>query len=259
MLTIALPTGRVQEDAIVLLQELGLPTEKLRSPGRSLVISEESVRYILAKPMDVPLYAHHGVADLAFAGSDVLWETSASLVLLADTGMGRCRLVVAGPPEMADRFLAHESNIMDIRVATKYPRIADAHFSSRGVQVNILHLNGSIELASRLGLADCILDIVQSGIPQGKPSHVLEDVAPVSLHLVASARVPISVGPHRRPGETIPGERREEVMTRREDAPGDGNRLSLSLNPEPAPSTCPAGSSATCWNSSPIMEGGHSP
>lgn len=189
MLTIALPTGRVQEDAIVLLQELGLPTEKLRSPGRSLVISEESVRYILAKPMDVPLYAHHGVADLAFAGSDVLWETSASLVLLADTGMGRCRLVVAGPPEMADRFLAHESNIMDIRVATKYPRIADAHFSSRGVQVNILHLNGSIELAPRLGLADCILDIVQSGNTL-KANHltVLEDVAPVSLHLVASRK-----------------------------------------------------------------------
>jgi ATP phosphoribosyltransferase len=78
---------------------------------------------------------------------------------------------------------------MDIRVATKYPRIADAHFSSRGVQVNILHLNGSIELAPRLGLADCILDIVQSGNTL-KANHltVLEDVAPVSLHLVASRK-----------------------------------------------------------------------
>lgn len=189
MLTIALPTGRVLEEAEVVLERMGLPVDALRACGRNLVVEERDVRYILAKPMDVPVYAHSGVADLGLAGSDVLMESGASLAELADTGLGRCRLVVAGPKELALRFSRHESDIVGLRMATKYPRIADAHFANRGVQVEILPLHGSIELAPRLDLADCILDIVQSGSTlKANKLIVLEEVAPVSLRLVASQR-----------------------------------------------------------------------
>ncbi|QTX31435.1 ATP phosphoribosyltransferase [Aminithiophilus ramosus] len=189
MLTLALPTGRVQKEALQLLASLGLPTKRLEKAGRSLVIDEGTTRYLLAKPMDVPLYVHYGVADLALVGSDVLAETSPALIELADTGQGRCRLVVAGPKELGRRFWGHESAIMGLRVATKYPRIADGYFAKRGVQVRIISLNGSIELAPLLNLSDCILDIVQTGTTlEANRLVVLDEVAPVSLRLVASRR-----------------------------------------------------------------------
>ncbi|MEA3284420.1 MAG: ATP phosphoribosyltransferase [Synergistota bacterium] len=189
MLTIALPTGRVMKEAIELLREAGLPSKKLSNPGRELVIEEDGIRYILAKPMDVPLYVDRGVADLALVGSDVMWESGARLVELLDTGMGRCSLQVAGPPELGERFRCHRSELMWLRVASKYPKIADDHFSRRGVQVEIVHLNGSIELAPMLGMTDCILDIVQTGTTLKANGLVtLEKVAPVSLRLVASRK-----------------------------------------------------------------------
>ncbi len=189
MFTIALPTGRVMEDALELLEETGLPVNNLQDCGRNLVVEEGDCRYILAKPMDVPLYAHYGIADLALAGSDVLWESGASLVELADTGRGKCRLAIAGPKELSDRFLGHESEIMGLRIATKYPRIADAHFSARGILIDIVHLHGSIELAPRLEMSDCILDIVQTGgTLRANRLSVIEEIAPVSLRLVASRK-----------------------------------------------------------------------
>lgn len=189
MFTIALPTGRVMEDALELLRCAGLPVKNLQDCGRNLVIEEEDCRYVLAKPMDVPLYAHYGIADLALAGSDVLWESGASLVELADTGRGKCRLAIAGPEGLAERFLGHESEIMGLRIATKYPRIADAHFSARGILIEIVHLHGSIELAPRLGMSDCILDIVQTGgTLRANKLVVIDEIAPVSLRLVASRK-----------------------------------------------------------------------
>jgi ATP phosphoribosyltransferase len=189
MLSIALPTGRVLSEAQDLLASLGLPTAKLRKAGRSLVVHDGNCHYLLAKPMDVPLYAHYGIADLALVGSDVLAESASSLIELADTGRGRCRLVVAGPQALDSRFWGHESAIMGLRVATKYPRIADSHFASRGAQVRIISLNGSIELAPLLDLSDCILDIVQTGTTlEANGLVVLDEVAPVSLRLVASRR-----------------------------------------------------------------------
>lgn len=189
MFTIALPTGRVMDDALELLSAAGLPVKNLQDCGRNLVIEEKGCRYVLAKPMDVPLYAHYGIADLALAGSDVLWESGASLVELADTGKGKCRLAIAGPESLAERFLGHESEIMGLRIATKYPRIADAHFSARGILIEIVHLHGSIELAPRLGMSDCILDIVQTGgTLRANDLVVIDEIAPVSLKLVASRK-----------------------------------------------------------------------
>jgi len=189
MLTVALPTGRVLNEGIHLLDQLEMPTKGLTERGRELVIEEGPYRYILAKPMDVPLHVTYGVADLALLGSDVMWEIGAPLIELADTGKGKCRVVIAGPEFLAEKFIGHKSELMWLRVATKYPNIADRYFSSRGVQVEIIHMHGSIELAPRLGLSDCIMDIVQTGNTlRANHLKIFETVTPVSLRLAASIK-----------------------------------------------------------------------
>lgn len=189
MFTLCLPTGRVLEEAIEVLEELDIPTGKLRDRGRALVIQDEGFRFLLAKPMDVPVYVHYGIADLALAGSDVIWESGASLVELRDTSRGVCRIVLAGPKKVAALFLGHESQLMGLRIATKYPRIAEEYFAERGIQVELVHLNGSIEMAPRLGLSDCIVDIVQTGSTlRANSLSVIAEIAPVSLRFVSSRK-----------------------------------------------------------------------
>lgn len=200
MLTFVLPTGRVLRDAIALIEAAGLPAGELSSIGRRLVLEDGGFRFILAKPMDVPMYIVAGTADLGLAGSDVLMETEAPLVDLADTGMGVCRMVLAAPrdvsiggcdvPERRPRNgREHAGGLPWIRVATKYPGIADRYFSSRGLQAEIIHLNGSVELAPRLGMSECIVDIVQTGSTLAANGLVERaTICPVSLRLVASKR-----------------------------------------------------------------------
>ena len=189
MITLALPTGRVLEDALEVLDFLQIPTEILKNRGRKLILENASYRFILAKPMDVPLYVNRGIADLALAGSDVLMERKSSVVEIGDTQKGRCRLAIAGPREAAKRFESHESSMTGLRIATKYPHVAEEYFRSRGIQVELLHLHGSIELAPRLDLADCIVDIVQTGSTlKANGLVILEEICPVSLRLVASRK-----------------------------------------------------------------------
>ena len=200
MLTFVLPTGRVLRDAIALIEAAGLPAGELSSIGRRLVLEDGGFRFILAKPMDVPMYIVAGTADIGLAGSDVLMETGAPLVDLADTGMGVCRMVLAAPRDVSiggcDAPERHPRNGREraggvpwIRVATKYPGIADRYFSSRGLQAEIIHLNGSVELAPRLGMSDCIVDIVQTGSTLAANGLVERaTICPVSLRLVASKR-----------------------------------------------------------------------
>ena len=200
MLTFVLPTGRVLRDAIALIEATGLPAGELSSIGRRRVLEDGGFRFILAKPMDVPMYIVAGTADLGLAGSDVLMETGAPLVDLADTGMGVCRMVLAAPrdvsiggcdaPERRPRNGRERAGgVPWIRVATKYPGIADRYFSSRGLQAEIIHLNGSVELAPRLGMSECIVDIVQTGSTLAANGLVERaTICPVSLRLVASKR-----------------------------------------------------------------------
>ena len=200
MLTFVLPTGRVLRDAIALIEAAGLPAGELSSIGRRLVLEDGGFRFILAKPMDVPMYIVAGTADLGLAGSDVLMETGAPLVDLADTGMGVCRMVLAAPrdvsiggcdaPERRPRNGRERAGgVPWIRVATKYPGIADRYFSSLGLQAEIIHLNGSVELAPRLGMSECIVDIVQTGSTLAANGLVERaTICPVSLRLVASKR-----------------------------------------------------------------------
>ena len=183
MLTFALPTGRSLDSCVDILARAGLPTAKLKEAGRNLVIEEASFRYLLSKPSDVPAMVHYGAAELALAGNDVIEEAGIALTELLDTGRGRCVMAVAGPGEMAEKFGGHVSGLMGLKVATKY---TEKTFAEWGVQIKLLKLNGSVELAPALGLADCIFDVVQTGSTlKANGLRVIKETMPVSLRLVA--------------------------------------------------------------------------
>jgi ATP phosphoribosyltransferase len=160
-LTLALPKGRLLDPAIELLRELGVTavdpeSRKLifKDPGRGLEI-------LLLKPADVPAYVTYGAADLGIVGRDILLEQEPDVYEPLDLGFGFCRLVVAEPRELWERD--DPAKWSWVRVATKYPRLTEQYFSSRGIQVEIVRLDGSIELAPLVGLAERIVDLVQSG------------------------------------------------------------------------------------------------
>ena len=158
-LTIAVAKGRLQAEALTLLAGAGLGVSSEALSSRRLALEDESGRYrfILVKPADVPVYVEHGIADCGVVGRDVLLESETDLLQPLALGIGRCRIVVAA---LTGVLL---SDLGTLRVATKYPRIASAHFGARGRPVEIIELSGSVELAPLLGLADCIVDLVETG------------------------------------------------------------------------------------------------
>jgi ATP phosphoribosyltransferase len=160
MITIAIAKGRMQDDALALLERAGVRLDDEARNSRRLAITDESGRYqfVFVKPADVPVYVEHGIADCGVVGRDVLLESQADLLLPLDLGIARCRMVVAA----ADAEIMTRSLGM-LRVATKYSQIAAAHFGSRGIPVEIIQLSGSVELAPALGLADLIVDLVETG------------------------------------------------------------------------------------------------
>lgn len=158
-LTIAIAKGRLQAETLDLLSRAGLGLSSETISSRRLAVEDESGRYrlIFVKPADVPVYVEHGIADCGIVGRDVLLESEPDLLQPLSLNIGACRIVVAAtqnPP-------ANQPGIL--RVATKYPRTAARHFGSRGVAVELIQLSGSVELASVLGLADCIVDLVETG------------------------------------------------------------------------------------------------
>jgi ATP phosphoribosyltransferase len=159
-LTLALPTGRVFEETIRLLESRGVPLPALLRSGRRLRIEAPPFTFVLAKDRDVPTYVEHGVADAGIAGYDVLSEASPDVFEPLDLGIGACRMVVA---RKASRPAGFYRELSVVRVATKYPSIATRFFHGRGIAVEVIPLAGSVELAPVLGLADCIVDLVQSG------------------------------------------------------------------------------------------------
>lgn len=183
----ALPTGRSLDACIDILCGSGLPAEKLRNAGRHLVIDDGDYRYLLGKPTDIPTLVSQGVADLALVGNDVTEESDADITELLDTGRGRCYMAIAGSPEIASRFDGRASSLMGMRVATKYHRTARRTFAAWGVQIRILYLNGSVELAPALGLANCIFDVVQTGgTLKANGLAVIKRTSEISLRLVAN-------------------------------------------------------------------------
>ncbi len=157
-LTIAMPKGRIFEEAYELLVKAGYDLPKELDDSRKLIVEapNENIRFILSKPMDVPAYVEHGVADIGIAGKDVMLEHDRDVYELLDLGISRCYIATAGMPDTP-------MNEVTPRVATKYPKVASQYYRGKGEQVEIIELNGSIELAPMIGLADRIVDIVSTG------------------------------------------------------------------------------------------------
>lgn len=182
-LTIAMAKGRMQDDALQLLSRGGISVSRAALKSRRLAIEDESgvYRFVFVKPADVPVYVEHGIADCGIVGRDVLLESAADLLQPLDLKIGFCRIAVAAP--------ARESRPMigALRIATKYPQIAAAHFGARGVPVEIIQLSGSVELAPVLGLADCIVDLVETGLTLSENGlEVLEVITESSARLVVN-------------------------------------------------------------------------
>ena len=160
-LTLALPKGRLLDGALTVLRELGGAGVDAESRRLIFVDPARRLRLLLLKPADVPAYVTHGAADLGIVGQDILLEQQPDVYEPLDLGFGFCRLVVAERKELFERD--DPSKWTWVRVATKYPRLTEGYFSSRGIQVEIVRLDGSVELAPLVGLADRIVDLVQSG------------------------------------------------------------------------------------------------
>jgi len=184
MLTIAIGKGRIQESALPLLARAGIRLSDNELSSRRLALTDETgqYRFIFVKPADVPVYVEHGIADCGVVGRDVLLESEADLLLPLDLGIARCRMVVAATDAQAMTKVQGM-----IRVATKYAQIASAHFGARGIPVEIIQLSGSVELAPALGLADMIVDLVETGRTlQENGLTVLEEIAESTGRLVVN-------------------------------------------------------------------------
>jgi ATP phosphoribosyltransferase len=160
-LTLALPKGRLLGPALDILRSMGL--DGVDADSRKLIFSDEKhgLRFLILKPADVPTYVEYGAADMGIVGKDILLEQEPDVYEPLDLGFGFCRLVVAEPKELWERD--DPSKWSWVRVATKYPVLTERYFSERGIQVEMVRLDGSIELAPLVGLADRIVDLVQSG------------------------------------------------------------------------------------------------
>jgi ATP phosphoribosyltransferase len=162
VLVIALCKGRLLDPSLELLNRAAIRFDDDVSSSRKLIFESTDKRYraILVKPADVPTYVEYGAADIGIAGRDVLLESHADVLQPLDLGFGYCKIAVAGPKgEQSINGSGHPT----VRVATKYPRITMDHFNSRGIPVEIIPLSGSIELAPLIGLADRIVDVVETG------------------------------------------------------------------------------------------------
>lgn len=180
-LTLALSKGRLLTGASALFGRAGLPFPPLDT--RRLIVEEGHIRFLFVKDMDVPVYVEYGVADLGICGSDVLLEAESDVLVPLDLGYGRCRMVLAAPPASG---LA-ESWPTTLRVATKYSKIARAFFEARGLAAEIVKLQGSVEIAPGLGLADCIVDMVETGRTLKENGlEVVEEIVQTSARLVVN-------------------------------------------------------------------------
>ncbi len=161
-LTIALAKGRLQNESIALFAEAGILIAPEQINSRRLLVEDQEGEYhfVFVKPSDVPVYVEYGVADAGICGKDVLLENGADLHRPLDLGLGYCRIVVAGKKSELE---SKENRLSTLRIATKYPRITASYFQQRAVPVEIIELSGSIELAPLLGLADRIVDLVETG------------------------------------------------------------------------------------------------
>ncbi len=183
MLNIALPKGRLGDKVYNLLASIGYDCSEIYSDNRKLIFTNEEngVCYLLVKPSDVAIYVAHGAADIGIVGKDILEEEQLDLYELLDLKLGRCNMCVAAPDDYV------EDLERPLRVATKFTNIAKSYYLSLNREIEIIKLNGSIEIAPLLGLSDVIVDIVETGTTL-KENHlrVYEKILPISARLIAN-------------------------------------------------------------------------
>ena len=183
MLNVALPKGRLGEKVYAMFEQAGFECPAIHEPGRKLIFEnkEKGVRYFWVKPSDVAIYVERGAADIGVAGKDILLEYEPDVYELLDLGLGKCRMAVAGRNGFRD------DPARTLRVATKFSNIAARYYRSKGRDIDIIHLNGSIEIAPILGLSDVIVDIVETGSTlKENDLAVMETVVPISARLIAN-------------------------------------------------------------------------
>lgn len=183
MLNIALPKGRLGEKVYAMFEKAGYECPSIHQANRKLIFEnpEKQVRYFWVKPSDVPIYVERGAADLGIAGKDILLEYEPDIYELMDLGLGKCRMAIAGPKDF------HDDGERTLKVATKFTHITADYYASLGRQIDIIRLNGSIEIAPILGLSDVIVDIVETGATlQENDLFVLGEIVPVSARLIAN-------------------------------------------------------------------------
>jgi ATP phosphoribosyltransferase/ATP phosphoribosyltransferase regulatory subunit len=183
MLNVALPKGRLGEKVYAMLDKAGFSCPSILENNRKLIFENEELglRFFWAKPTDVPVYVERGVADIGVAGKDILLEYTPDVYELLDLDIGKCRMAVAAPEGFRD------DPTRTLRVATKFSNIARGYYDAQGREIDVIHLNGSIEIAPIIGLSDVIVDIVETGTTL-RENHleVIATVVPISARLIAN-------------------------------------------------------------------------
>ena len=183
MLNIALPKGRLGETVYEMFEKAGYGCPSIRENSRKLIFenADAGVRYFWVKPSDVAIYVERGAADIGVAGKDILLEYDPDVYELLDLGVGKCRMAVAAKKDFRD------DPARTLKVATKFSNIAERYYLSRGRDIDIIHLNGSIELAPILSLSDVIVDIVETGTTlRENDLAVVDTVVPISARLISN-------------------------------------------------------------------------
>lgn len=183
ILNVALPKGRLGEKVYDMFEAAGFECPSIKEQSRKLIFENEElgIRYFWVKPSDVAIYVERGAADIGVAGKDVLLEYEPDVYELLDLKIGRCSMAVAGKRDFED------DRNRTLRVATKFPNIAKAYYSARGRDIDVITLNGSIELAPILDLSDVIVDIVETGSTLKENNlEVVEKFLPISARLIAN-------------------------------------------------------------------------
>ncbi len=183
MLNVALPKGRLGEKVYAMFERAGFECPAIHENNRKLIFEnpEKNVRYFWVKPSDVAIYVERGAADIGVAGKDILLEYSPDVYELLDLNMGKCRMAVAAPRDFRD------NPERTLRVATKFVNITKSYYAGLGRDIDIIKLNGSIEIAPILGLSDVIVDIVETGTTLRENNlEVFEEVVPISARLISN-------------------------------------------------------------------------
>lgn len=186
-LKIALAKGSLLEPTLAALGRIGLDVSAVDPASRQMKFDTPDAEFIIARATDVPTYVMYGAVDIGFAGKDVLMESQADVFELLDMGYGQCRFILAAPAESVTDVDDHYRRLGQTRVATKYPRVTEEYFERRGIQVEVIKLYGSIELAPLVGLAEQIVDLTATGQTLKENNlAIIDEIAPISCRLIAN-------------------------------------------------------------------------